>query len=641
MNAVIGALRVVLGLDSAAFDKGLNKAQTRAAKFGASLKTGLMAAGAAAVTAGAALGLALKGALDEADEMSKMASKFGVPIEELSRLKYAADLSGVSIEGVGTSFKKLSSNMAAAAEGNKSAAGLFSELGVSATNADGTLRASSAVLLDVADKFAKMEDGAAKTALAVKLFGKSGLDMIPLLNGGAAGLRAMTDEADALGLTISAETGKAAEQFNDNISRLQATISGIVTQIAASLAPTLASITDFLVELSTAFRNLSPETQTFISVGGALTVALAALAIPVGLVAAGIAAIGLPIAGVIAGITALTAAAIAFWPEIKAAWEWVTKFTEVMIQLHTQALVAVIAKFRELGGAIVSALAGVGEEVLSVFRALPGQMIEIGGQIIDGLWQGIKAKWESVKGGVRDIAAGIKDTVTGFFDIHSPSRVMAEIGGHIMQGLSDGMTGMKPAVVGVAQGVSGDVKVAFKGAEKAGDSLASSFSNAFKGVIDGSKSVKEALSDLLGNLADMWMDNAFQAIFGGGIAGNTGGIFGSLFGGLGSLLGFADGGSFKVGGAGGVDSQLVAFKASPDETVSITKPGQEAAGGVQAVQVMVGVDPKNGSIVPYVDSRIEKAAPGIVSASVSRANQSAPMAVAQYQGQKMGGDYRG
>lgn len=577
MNAVIGALRVVLGLDSAAFDKGLSQAQTRAAKFGASLKTGLMAAGAAAVTAGAALGLALKGAIDEADEMSKLASKIGVPIEELSRLKYAADLSGVSIEGVGTSFKKLSTNMAEAAKGNKGAAELFSELGVSATNADGTLRSSSDVLLDVADKFAKMEDGAAKTALAVKLFGKSGLDMIPLLNGGAAGLKAMTDEAQALGLTISADTGKAAEQFNDNISRLQATISGIVTQIAASLAPTLASITDFLVELSAAFRNLSPQTQTFISVGGALAVALAALAVPVGLVAAGIAAIGVPIAAVVAGIAALTAAVVAFWPEIQAAWEWVTKFADVMVMLHTQALVAVIAKFQELGGAIVSALAGVGEQVLATFRALPGQMIEIGGQIIDGLWQGIKAKWESVKGGISELGNSISQSIRDTLGIHSPSRVMHEVGVNIVQGLQNGMAANGGRAVSAAADVAGGIRGAFDGIEDVGQGLGDNISSAFgnigssiAGAIKGTNEWRDVALNALRSVASSLVSSMN---FGGGVGG---GIFKSLIGGL---FGFANGGEFKVGGAGGVDSQLVAFKASPNETVSVTKPGQRAGGG--------------------------------------------------------------
>lgn len=52
------------------------------------------------------------------------------------------------------------------------------------------------------------------------------------------------------------------------------------------------------------------------------------------------------------------------------------------------------------------------------------------------------------------------------------------------------------------------------------------------------------------------------------------GMFGSAISGLGDILGFANGGEFLVGGAGGTDSQLVAFRATPNETVSIRRPGQ-------------------------------------------------------------------
>lgn len=580
MKAVIGALRAVLGLDSAAFDKGLSDAQSRLAKFGPVLKKGLLAASAAAATAGAAIGVALKGAIDEADDMSKLAAKIGVPIEELSRLKYAADLSGVSIEGVANGFKKLSTNMADAAGGNKTAAEVFTQLGVAATNADGSLRSSSAVLLDVADKFAAMEDGAQKTALAVQLFGRSGLDLIPLLNGGAAGLKQMTDEAEALGLTITAETGKAAEEFNDNISRLQATLSGLVTQIASALAPTLARISDFVVGVSEAFRGLSPQTQAFVSVLAGLTVAFSALAVPLGLVVAGIAAIGAPIAATIAGIVALTAAIVAFWPEIQAAWEWVKKLADVFVVLHTQALNAVIQKFQELGTTIKTSLAGLGREIIEVFKAIPGQMLEIGGQIVDGLWQGIQAKWEGLKAKVVGLGEGMVGWFKSPFDIHSPSRVMHEIGVNIMEGLGLGLESSSGPVLATAQNVAGGIRGAFNGMEDVGSGLGQGMTSAFDGIgsslaaaIKGTKTWRDVALDALRSIASNLLSTMN---FGGGFGG------GLLKGLLGGLVGFQNGGSFQVGGAGGIDSQIVAFRASPNERVSITKPGQRAGGGSYA-----------------------------------------------------------
>jgi hypothetical protein len=90
-------------------------------------------------------------------------------------------------------------------------------------------------------------------------------------------------------------------------------------------------------------------------------------------------------------------------------------------------------------------------------------------------------------------------------------------------------------------------------------------------VIDRSKSVKDAIVDVLKSLSSMLINRAFQGLSGGG------GFFGSLLSGLlgGGLPGFANGGNFKVGGTGGIDSQVVAFRASPNERVSVTKPGQE------------------------------------------------------------------
>jgi hypothetical protein len=97
---------------------------------------------------------------------------------------------------------------------------------------------------------------------------------------------------------------------------------------------------------------------------------------------------------------------------------------------------------------------------------------------------------------------------------------------------------------------------------------------AFAGVLEkiASKLVDMAVNDLVGN--------AFK---GAGSAGGGGGGGLGLLSGIGKLFGFANGGEFRVGGQGGTDSQLVAFKASPDETVRITKPGQGGPAGRQVV----------------------------------------------------------
>jgi len=585
----------------------------------------------------------------------------------------------------GTSFKTFLLRLVPQSEG---AADAMEKLGLEFFDSAGKMKSMSAIAQELKEGLSGLSDEARNDALNT-IFGQDALrTAIAMGTEGAAGIDAMVQQINKKGIADE-QAAARLKGFNGEMEKLAGAFDELKLAIADSgLLETITSFVTKLAEWMTELAKTNPEILKWGTIVAGLTAILGPVVMIIGTLATAIAAIGAPIALAIAGVAALAAGAVALytnWDQVRTLFPAVAAVVEtlgaglkvlfegaltqgsLMVTGLTQLLSGDFAGAWEtvksmvgnvattilnltdvvfpgftasLPGIVVSVVQ-FAAEIVAAFAALPGQMMEIGGQIIDGLWQGIQNKWASVKESVTNIGASVAQSFRDALGIHSPSKVMAEVGTNIMQGLSEGMTGLRPAVVGVAQGVSGDVKVAFKGAESAGNSLASSFSNAFKGVIDGSKSVKEALSDLLGNLADMWMDNAFQAIFGGGVAGNTGGIFGSLFGGLGSLLGFASGGTIMPGGTGGIDSQVVAFRKSPNERVDITKPGQQLSDGGGNVHVTVGVDPKNGSIVPYVDSRIDSAAPGIVSASVSRANQSAPMAVAQYQGQKMGGDYRG
>ncbi|MGF7161289.1 ribosomal protein L12E/L44/L45/RPP1/RPP2 [Rhodoligotrophos appendicifer] len=257
-------------MDTAAFEQGLRSANTSLGKLGAAMKVGAAAIAAGMVTALGSLSVAMKGSIDEMDEMSKTSQKMGVPVEQLGKLKYAADLSGVSMEGLTTAFTKLSKNMAdVASGGGKQAAAAFDALDISVKNSDGSLRATNDVMQDVAAKFAGMDDGATKTSLAMQIFGKSGADLIPLLNSGASGLKEMGDEAAKLGLVFSTETAKAAEGFNDNLTRLGKVQTGLTTQFTAAMLPSLKSMTDSLVLVA---NKTDLASNAGIAVGGVLKV---------------------------------------------------------------------------------------------------------------------------------------------------------------------------------------------------------------------------------------------------------------------------------------------------------------------------------------------------------------------------------
>lgn len=236
-SAAIGNLFVNLGLNSAEFSTGLKAAQSQIGKFSKAVSVGFAAAAAAATAAAGGIAFAVKGAIDHADELGKTAQKIGLSVEALSRLEYAAKLSDVSLEGLSTGLRKFSQEIVAGSMA-------FGALGIAIKDSSGNLRGTDALLADVADRFARMEDGATKTALAVQLFGRAGADLIPLLNGGRDGLAAMAAESDRLGATISTSTSKAAEQFNDTITRVQATLGGVTNKIMEAALPALQSLAD-------------------------------------------------------------------------------------------------------------------------------------------------------------------------------------------------------------------------------------------------------------------------------------------------------------------------------------------------------------------------------------------------------------
>jgi TP901 family phage tail tape measure protein len=138
------------------------------------------------------------------------------------------------LEALGGSLEKLSKHMFAAADKGGDSAAAFERLGISVKDSSGHLRNIEDVMRDLAGKFAGMEDGAAKTALSMQLFGKSGAVMIPLLNQGSEGLAKMTEEARKLGITIDGETSKAAEEFHDNLVRLEGVLTGVGTPCCAA-----------------------------------------------------------------------------------------------------------------------------------------------------------------------------------------------------------------------------------------------------------------------------------------------------------------------------------------------------------------------------------------------------------------------
>lgn len=212
------------------------------------LNLGSLTAGFAVGSVIAGLGAMVKSSIDTADALAKMSQRTGLSVENLSTMSYALSLNDMSLEGFTTSVKKLSESMVGVSEDGEKTSNALVKIGVSATDQNGKLRGVDQVLYDVANKFATMPDGAQKAALAVDLFGKAGMDMIPFLNNGAEGIQQLQQEAKNLGLEVDTTTAKLAEQFNDQLETLERQAKSLGMSMASELLPGLVSVTAALID---------------------------------------------------------------------------------------------------------------------------------------------------------------------------------------------------------------------------------------------------------------------------------------------------------------------------------------------------------------------------------------------------------
>ena len=179
--------------------------------------------------------------IDAMDELSKAVEKVGIAAEDLQRLRYAADLSGVSAEALDKAIGKLSVSMLDLKDGTSDTAKALRAIGVKSGDSP------TEALAKISDQIAKMPPGFERTALAIKIFGKAGADLIPMLKDGGEEMKNLADQADRFGGVISGGALKASEEFNDNLSRIERTTTSMVRQITVGLLPALTAITRDIV----------------------------------------------------------------------------------------------------------------------------------------------------------------------------------------------------------------------------------------------------------------------------------------------------------------------------------------------------------------------------------------------------------
>jgi hypothetical protein len=255
IESALGPLGEFGGTLGSAFEKvggAINEALQGVTEFAGGGGLGLIAGASAGVVAAVAavdaafIGIAIH-ATENANKIYEMSEKTGIAVSTLSAFSTVGKIFGVSAESMGNALEKLNKSAYAAANAPEGVKNAYTKLGIAVRDAEGHIRPTSDLLLDISDKFASMPDGVQKTALAMQLFGRAGAEMIPFLNEGKDGISEFTDAATKMGAVLTDDAAASAHQFQKDLSLLQIGIEGIENKIMNALVPALYVVADQFV----------------------------------------------------------------------------------------------------------------------------------------------------------------------------------------------------------------------------------------------------------------------------------------------------------------------------------------------------------------------------------------------------------
>lgn len=437
------------------FSKGLARAQKQLADFGSSLtsigaKVGAIGAGILAPLVAASTRFASMG-----DEINKASQRTGVGVERLTELKYAAEQSGASFEELEGGLKKMQKTLFEAASGSKEANESLAAIGISLSDLDGLTPDEQ--FTRIADALSGVDDAAARTALTMGIFGKSGTQLIPLMADGAAGIQALQARARELGLTFSKEDAEAATQFGDTLDDLWKQVQAVTFQVGAAIANALQPFATVAIKVMTTVINWVKENRALV---------LSALAVGAGLVVAGAAVVGF---GLSIKIALAAASGLQAGFSLLATGIGLLANPIVLVSALVVGLGAYLLYASGVGGAVVDFLS-------TKFGQLLGTAKETFGGIADALsagdialaanilWTGLQLAWTT---GTQELQAKWSEFKAGF----------VQVAGAAFYGALELYESVKAALM-----TSWEQTVAFFG--DLWDGFTDSFASAWDGVIN-------------------------------------------------------------------------------------------------------------------------------------------------------------
>lgn len=199
--------------------------------------------------------------IDYSSAISKASQLTGVGVENLQAMKYAADQNSVSFESLNTGYKFLIKNMMLARDQGGPAAEKFQKLGIAFKNMDGSLRPVNDVFLELADRIKNAKSPTEQSALALQFFGKSGMDLVPMLKEGRVGIEDLIQKAEDLGIVLDESMIRKGEDLEKTMKTINVQLKSVGMTLVSDLAPAISAVVKVLSGFLSTWKELFGKQQ--------------------------------------------------------------------------------------------------------------------------------------------------------------------------------------------------------------------------------------------------------------------------------------------------------------------------------------------------------------------------------------------
>ena len=550
--------------------------------------------------------------LGQADAIQKLNQRLGASTEALSQYKYVADLTGVSFNTLTTGWQRMTRRIAEAAQGTGEAKNALAELGLDVQKLNELAPEDQFEVL--ADAIISVKNPADQVRLAMKLFDSEGVALLQTMQGGSEAIRAMRGEADRLGLTLDQGTADAAARAKDSMSKLGKASEAAGIVLINALGPAIESVANWLQsDLPSAAQfaiDAFNELQQFIAnTGNFVTGALAGVEFALSDAASAVGADQLARAFRKAGedyadaannfdrvVVRLKKAKLEL-PTLGGEIGGPGKFSDIYNQGIADSYTPGGSSKKKSGlseaqkalNKVMEEGARLTESLLTPQEAYAAQIESLNrlreaGAVSQETYNRAVADYQDKLDQASGVTAQFAELQKVIAEVDPVAPLLDQLG--VLEDLiaaypeygdiiTEQMLRVQEEIDKANDGLK-EQKDDVEKTKSAWEELGPTFSSAFEDAIVEGKKLSDVMNGLekdilrivTRKLVTEPLGNAISGIFGGGGSG--------LLGGVGKLFGFATGGSFTVGGSGGTDSQLVAFRATPNERVDVLTPAQQS-----------------------------------------------------------------